>query len=337
MPFPDAIAGGGFLIIPWLRSPNYVPGVSGWTINLDGTAEFADSVIRGSLIVSDPDGSYIKIFDENPGDGAIIQIRPADVVGHTITPGQIFTDDNGSGRPFVGIQSALLDAVTLPAKITLYADELGNQSVTTIARSIIAQGDIGGGTTGTIEGRNCDVDFTNVNGGGCILSVDSGIRAGDRVYVGSLAHNTTLCYETDTSYDQGPAVADTKAAAGFTDIKNSAGGTFQHTYDKAYGSAESYIEVDIDFSLFTTGVANNGLAVQVRDSASGSTQAMFSVLTNVLADHKSFGSVRKFLGLAAVAAGTLTVQWSRTSGTGTLNRDANDYVSITTREVGIKS
>jgi len=50
MPFSDPIlGGGGTLIREAIHSPNYVPGVSGWSINKDGTAEFNDAVIRGSL------------------------------------------------------------------------------------------------------------------------------------------------------------------------------------------------------------------------------------------------------------------------------------------------
>lgn len=49
MEFQDELAGGVFLIRPALRSPDYVAGVSGWTINVDGSAEFNDVVIRGDL------------------------------------------------------------------------------------------------------------------------------------------------------------------------------------------------------------------------------------------------------------------------------------------------
>lgn len=33
----------------WLRSPNYVPGVSGWKIDGDGSAEFNNVIVRGTL------------------------------------------------------------------------------------------------------------------------------------------------------------------------------------------------------------------------------------------------------------------------------------------------
>lgn len=40
MPFENPIVGGTVLRIPAIQSPNFVSGVSGWTINADGTAQF---------------------------------------------------------------------------------------------------------------------------------------------------------------------------------------------------------------------------------------------------------------------------------------------------------
>lgn len=73
----DIIGGGGELVRERMRSRNYVAGVSGWQIERDGTAEFNDTTIRGDLTVTDPDGSQVHIFDEDPGDGAVIDLLPA--------------------------------------------------------------------------------------------------------------------------------------------------------------------------------------------------------------------------------------------------------------------
>jgi hypothetical protein len=52
-PFGNTILGGaGTLIRKMIRSPNYVTGVSGWTINKDGSAEFNNVVIRGGQVIS---------------------------------------------------------------------------------------------------------------------------------------------------------------------------------------------------------------------------------------------------------------------------------------------
>lgn len=49
MVFRNSVVGGTTLVRPAIKSPNYVAGVSGWSINADGTAEFNDVVVRGDL------------------------------------------------------------------------------------------------------------------------------------------------------------------------------------------------------------------------------------------------------------------------------------------------
>jgi hypothetical protein len=47
------LAGAGTLIRTMIQSPNYVPGVSGWTINKDGSAEFNNLTVRGTFAGTD--------------------------------------------------------------------------------------------------------------------------------------------------------------------------------------------------------------------------------------------------------------------------------------------
>lgn len=55
MAFQNAVVGGGGeLVRDAIHSRNYVPGVSGWTINRDGFAEFAGVTIRGDLFIGSP-------------------------------------------------------------------------------------------------------------------------------------------------------------------------------------------------------------------------------------------------------------------------------------------
>jgi len=54
VPFRNPIVAGLTLIRAAIRSNNYVAGISGWTINRDGSAEFNNVTIRGALIVGDP-------------------------------------------------------------------------------------------------------------------------------------------------------------------------------------------------------------------------------------------------------------------------------------------
>lgn len=62
------IGGGNALIRESIHSPDYVTGVSGWTINKDGSAEFNDVTVRGSLYVTGPQGSSVVIDATTPSD-----------------------------------------------------------------------------------------------------------------------------------------------------------------------------------------------------------------------------------------------------------------------------
>ncbi len=61
MPFSNPIVAGSTLVRPAIRSPDYVPGVSGWSINRDGTAEFNNINIRGSGNFGPNPGQHIEI------------------------------------------------------------------------------------------------------------------------------------------------------------------------------------------------------------------------------------------------------------------------------------
>lgn len=52
MGFSNPLVAGIQLIRSAIRSANYVAGVSGWTINRDGTAEFSAATVRGILIAN---------------------------------------------------------------------------------------------------------------------------------------------------------------------------------------------------------------------------------------------------------------------------------------------
>lgn len=50
MPFSNPILAGTALVRTAIKSPNYVPGAAGWSINRDGTAEFSSATIRGAVV-----------------------------------------------------------------------------------------------------------------------------------------------------------------------------------------------------------------------------------------------------------------------------------------------
>lgn len=59
--FRNPIVAGFNLVRNAIQSPNFVTGVSGWIIRKDGTAEFANSIIRGILSVVGISGEKIVI------------------------------------------------------------------------------------------------------------------------------------------------------------------------------------------------------------------------------------------------------------------------------------
>ena len=80
----------GRLVVPALQSPNFAPGVEGWRIGKDGSAEFNDVVMRGELDVEGSDGSYVRALAQ--GGHADVMLQPQTVPGFTWTPALLTAD-----------------------------------------------------------------------------------------------------------------------------------------------------------------------------------------------------------------------------------------------------
>lgn len=96
--FQDPVVGGISLRKAAIRSPNYVPGSIGWTINIDGSAEFSNVTIRGTITASTFQGTNFVInssgaffYSGTPAAGNLIaSIAPAsgtDSFGNTYLTG----------------------------------------------------------------------------------------------------------------------------------------------------------------------------------------------------------------------------------------------------------
>jgi hypothetical protein len=68
-PFSDPISGGGILVQPEIRSPNFVPGVSGWIVRADGTAEFHGLLVTGGSVVVAGSGQGVFVYSGPPAPG----------------------------------------------------------------------------------------------------------------------------------------------------------------------------------------------------------------------------------------------------------------------------
>jgi hypothetical protein len=105
VPFTDPIVGGTTLIRSAIHSPDYVPGISGWTINKDGTCEFNDATFRGDVVVTDASGAQVAIITNNGGK---IEFTPPNIPGMVVSdPGLIFSSANtvAGGQTFTTVNS----------------------------------------------------------------------------------------------------------------------------------------------------------------------------------------------------------------------------------------
>ena len=94
MPFSNPITGGqGTLVRPAIKSPNYSAGVSGWSINKDGSAEFNNLTLRGTFFgtnyIINSSGAFF--YSGTPANGnlivAIANASGTDSFGNTYTQG----------------------------------------------------------------------------------------------------------------------------------------------------------------------------------------------------------------------------------------------------------
>lgn len=98
----------GNLLIPGLHSPNYVTGVSGWSINQNGSAEFNNVVIRGGTVIS----GLALYYNGTPAAGNLIASIAA--AGGTDSFGNPYLSGISSYNP------AAIRWVSLQSGVTFY-------------------------------------------------------------------------------------------------------------------------------------------------------------------------------------------------------------------------
>jgi hypothetical protein len=97
----DFAAGDGTIIYPALKSPNYVPNVSGWQITRAGNAEFNDVTVRGELLTTSPSGAYVDIFADSVSGRIVLQPPDSIPPGTTFGAAQIYTVSPGNQPEFI--------------------------------------------------------------------------------------------------------------------------------------------------------------------------------------------------------------------------------------------
>ncbi len=299
MAFANPIAGGqGALIREQLRSPNYVAGISGWNIAKDGSAEFNDIVARGEIWVTDPDGSYIRIYDENPGSGALVAIKPADVPGHTITPGGISTDA-GVGFAELRINTPGYD---------------GTPSVSGIA--------LGMGTGATYAQLNGTEVYLNAFGSQLALNnLGNGLSTCNNGIIGA-------GYAGESNPATTSPNTDSKATAGMVDMAGT-GSITSFSFAKNFDPTE--VKLNITGSFFANNASSSlrfAMRIDGVDYICG--RVSQTLAANV---HTTF-SGWAYVPAGALAAGSYNVQarWENVSGVGSLFRNFEDWLCIEATE-----
>lgn len=119
--------GNGKLVLPAMQSPNFQTGVTGWSINQDGTAEFNSLTIRNGQIIS---GVFLMYSSPIPAKGNLIcAIAPTagtDSVGNNYGQGLnlgVWDAVTGNQKQHFGIDSnGKLYLVNSSGNTTIFAD-----------------------------------------------------------------------------------------------------------------------------------------------------------------------------------------------------------------------
>jgi len=160
--FNNPVIGGlEKLIREAIQSPNYVPGISGWTINRDGSVEFNNGIFRGTLQAGTLIAGLItesSISNSVFGDGQILN--------STITDTDIVIDSSGgtllvyavSGQTVTTVNAVGAGVFNIPAGVTFLKVEKwggggGGQG------SFAAGGTVAYGASGSGGEYACDTHY----------------------------------------------------------------------------------------------------------------------------------------------------------------------------------
>ncbi|MGH3223577.1 MAG: hypothetical protein ACRDPY_33655 [Streptosporangiaceae bacterium] len=116
------IGGGGALVYPSIHSPDYVTEVSGWTVSKDGSAEFSDVTIRGTILAATIIGALIENSAADPktsiaADGSVSITNAAGVIIFGISPAGILTWYSAAGAVLMQMSPAGILSITDPALV----------------------------------------------------------------------------------------------------------------------------------------------------------------------------------------------------------------------------
>lgn len=179
MPFQNPILSGTTLTREAIQSPNYTPGILGWTINRDGSAEFNNITIRGGTV----EGGVALYYNGTPALGNLVgsiaaaagvdQFGNAYLAGFTSygTDGSFVESwENGAAQTdYQPPNEATHSFAAAEINAQSFVEPVGSGSIST---SLVINGpsdnNVPGGDT------NSSISLANGNGGSSIVSLDGG-------------------------------------------------------------------------------------------------------------------------------------------------------------------
>lgn len=130
VPFTNPILAGRTLIREAIQSPDYVPGVSGWCIRRDGSAEFNAGTFRSDVLITGNDGTQLHAYADTT-DGAIVELLPKTLAGETTLPARVRTYRDGNNRPTMQIRGpSVSGSGQAPATIDVSSGAIDGGAVT---------------------------------------------------------------------------------------------------------------------------------------------------------------------------------------------------------------
>lgn len=247
--FPQDVVAGTQLVVPSIHSPNYITEVSGWTINLDGSAEFNNLTIRGTFSGTNFIINSSGAFFYSPSEGAgnlIVSIATSagsDSFGNTYPKG-------------INVTTGTISGTSISA---------GTISGTTISGGSVSGTTISGGTISgtTISGTTFDGTDFIMNGSGMFLYSGTPGSGDMTVSIASTSGTDSFgnTYQSGvTSYS-----GSTYAALNDAGIELSSGSPSNPATVTAFGAGEAIFQSG-DVS---SGDTSAGVSVQSADANGG--------------------------------------------------------------------
>jgi len=293
--FGDPVVNGDILVRPAIQSPDYVPGQSGWAISRDGTVEFNSGTYRGNVHIVDPVtlGEILIQPSGITGVGVVVALWPDGGQALYPAPAEVYGNSGPWGTGGLQLSSPSKSLTEDQATILLATSQAG---VSGAQIYLQAPGD--------------------------------GIYVSDRLYVRADGSAVRVCPSSGgVSAAATTSGADTTTSSSYANMAGT-GSVTSFGFTKQYD--DTRIRVRMELGAWCNGAVPSGVDFGVRIDT---TDYQVGTLTfNVAGQHMPLSSTGYISGVPS-GAHTVQARWKRHgSGTGTITRDANDWLSITAEE-----